>query len=135
MAAVLQAREDDVVAMMGVPCSTFITVSRGSTSRCPFLPMGSPLAPSVYRANKLLSRQGPSSEETIALNPFTWGFPKTCYRSLLVCMVILAIGGAVVIEQPHSSILTGHRAFKHLNHLLSKLKIPATRDCKADLSL
>ena len=59
LALILQAKPDDVVAMMGVvPCSAFIRVSQGSTGRCPFLAMGSPLSPSAYFANKLLSRHG-----------------------------------------------------------------------------
>ena len=32
----------------------------------------------------------------------------------------------MVVEQPASSVLTGHRAFKHLNYLLGCRKMPAT---------
>ena len=42
-------------------------------------------------------------------------------------MVLLAVGGVAVIEQPSSSILTEHRAFKQLMYLLRKRAIPATR--------
>ena len=37
LVGVLQSKENDVVAMLGVPCNTFIRVSQGSTNRCPFL--------------------------------------------------------------------------------------------------
>ena len=53
---ILQSAEDDLLAFLGIPCGTFIRVSMGSTQRCPFLPMGSPTALSVYFANKLTSR-------------------------------------------------------------------------------
>ena len=52
-------------------------------------------------------------------------------------MVLTAVGGVAVVEQPSSSILTEHPAFKQLNCLLRKLKIPATRltDCVFSLLL
>ena len=52
----MQSRMDDVLMMLGIPCSTFVTVSRGSTQRCEFMGMGSVTSLTVYRANKVASR-------------------------------------------------------------------------------
>ena len=55
---ILQGCPQDLMAMLGIPCSTFIRVSQGSTFRCPFLPRGTVLSKTVYLANKLLTRPG-----------------------------------------------------------------------------
>ena len=43
---------------MGIACSTWVSISRGSTFRSTFLPMGHPHSLAVYRANKSVSRTG-----------------------------------------------------------------------------
>ena len=43
---------------MGVACATWVGISRGSTFRDVFLPMGHPHSLAVYRANKAVSRLG-----------------------------------------------------------------------------
>ena len=57
-AILLQSSIRDAMLLMGICCSTYVAVNRGTSQRCPFLPLGSPSAVSVYRANKLTSRQG-----------------------------------------------------------------------------
>ena len=54
-------------------------------------------------------------------------------RSILVIMVLLAMGGVAVVEQPGTSILPEHVAFKRLVALLRVRKIPAARLCWRDL--
>lgn len=48
--------EDDLVVSLGLVCSTWVSMSRGSTHRHYFLPLGDPDAPSVAIANLLASR-------------------------------------------------------------------------------
>lgn len=53
--SILQSKEGVVVAF-GLVCSTFISISRGSTHRSYFLPEGDLNAPSVVRSNLLAAR-------------------------------------------------------------------------------
>lgn len=55
---VMQGRWEQFVGLVGICCSTFIAMSRGSTHRSEFLPEGCPISVSVYRANKGLVRRG-----------------------------------------------------------------------------
>jgi hypothetical protein len=54
---VLGAKWGEFLALMGICCSTFVSMSRGSTFRSIFLPQGCPVSIAVYRANKALCRQ------------------------------------------------------------------------------
>lgn len=55
---VLQARWDEFLALFGICCSTYVSISRGSTKRSIFLPMGCPISLANYRANKGTARLG-----------------------------------------------------------------------------
>ena len=55
---VLQARWDEFLALFGICCSTYVSISRGSTKRSTFLPMGCPISLANYRANKGTARFG-----------------------------------------------------------------------------
>ena len=47
-------------------------------------------------------------------------------RSMLVVLLTVAASGVVVIEQPGSSVLEAHDAFKRVMQLLRQQKIAAT---------
>ena len=47
---------DDLLLFMGLPCSSYVCVSRGSTDRSELLPMGSVISSAVYLGNKVASR-------------------------------------------------------------------------------
>ena len=49
-------------------------------------------------------------------------------------MVLLSMGGVAVVEQPGTSILAEHVAFKSLVALLRVRKIPAARLCLGELA-
>eukprot|EP00435_Cladocopium_sp_Y103_P070572 s275_g35.t1 len=49
---VLRAKWGAFLGLLGVVCSTFVSISRGSTMRSPFLPQGCPVSLAVYKANK-----------------------------------------------------------------------------------
>lgn len=57
-ALVLQGNMEGFLALCGICCSTFVSISRGSTHRCEFLGEGSPVSMAVYKANKGLVRRG-----------------------------------------------------------------------------
>ena len=59
MATILQSK-DGVVVAFGLVCSTFITISRGSTHRHYYLPQGDPDSQSVAKSNILAARIGVS---------------------------------------------------------------------------
>ena len=52
----LQAKYHDAILVLGICCSTYVAVNRGTSLRSEFIPMGNPTASSVYKANKLTSR-------------------------------------------------------------------------------
>ncbi len=56
-ALILESRWEDFLALLGVCCSTFVGISRGSTHRSDFLPTGCPVSMAVYKANKGLCRR------------------------------------------------------------------------------
>ena len=55
-ALILESKWGSMLALFGVCCSTWISMSRGSTFRSIFLPMGDPHGMAVYLANKSMSR-------------------------------------------------------------------------------
>lgn len=67
---ILQAQWDAFLLLMGICCSTFVAISRGSTCRSLFLPEGRPVSLAVYKANKGLCRQGVN--ETVGLTMGTY---------------------------------------------------------------
>ena len=55
---VLQSEFAGCLCLLGVACATWVGISRGSTFRDVFLPMGHPHSLAVYRANKAVARLG-----------------------------------------------------------------------------
>ena len=55
-ALIMQSKPEDMILLLGICCSTYVAVNRGTNKRCIFLPRGNPVAMSVYRANKLTGR-------------------------------------------------------------------------------
>ncbi|CAK9096788.1 Uncharacterized protein SCF082_LOCUS45422 [Durusdinium trenchii] len=97
LSTILRSKPDAVFAF-GVVCSTWVAVSRGSTHRHYFLPLGDPNSPSCNKANLLVAR--------------------TC----LALLLIIARGSTFVIEQPNSSLLYRHPRFNALMRLTTVFK-------------
>jgi len=87
--AILQSK-DGVVVAFGLVCSTFITISRGSTFRHYFLPHGDQDAKSVAASNILAA------------------------RTFLAMMLVMAKRGVWVLEQPSSSLAYRLRGFQQI---------------------
>ena len=58
MLMVLAAHDDGGVVPLGVECSTYVFMSRGTTKRSVLVPMGYSLLPKVDAANKYSARWG-----------------------------------------------------------------------------
>ena len=58
---ILECRFGEFISLMGVACSTWVGISKGSTHRDVALPMGHPHSLAVYRANKAVARSGVKS--------------------------------------------------------------------------
>ena len=54
---VLCSHHDGALVLLGVECSTFVLVNRGTSKRSELLPMGFRLHPSVEGANKFAARR------------------------------------------------------------------------------
>lgn len=91
---VLQARWDEFLALFGICCSTYVSISRGSTKRSTFLPMGCPISLANYRANKGTA------------------------RSMLVVLLTIAAGGIPLIENLGSTLIHLSDRFQKLVALL-----------------
>ncbi|CAL1157992.1 unnamed protein product [Cladocopium goreaui] len=89
LSAILNSK-DGVVVAFGLVCSTFITISRGSTFRHYFLPEGDPHSLSVSQSNLLAA------------------------RTFLAMLVVMAKQGVWVLEQPSTSLAFRLRGFQKL---------------------
>ncbi|CAE7830133.1 unnamed protein product, partial [Symbiodinium necroappetens] len=54
---ILRSKLDNVVAALGVVCSTWVPVNRGTSKRCYLCPHGDESVVSVRKANKLMARR------------------------------------------------------------------------------
>jgi len=79
----------------GVPCSTWVFMSRGSTGRSVGAPLGRASAPAVLSVNTLASR--------------------------VVACILMAGGATWFVEQPASSLLDRHPRFRMLEKLSAYL--------------
>ena len=59
LSTILRAKRGSLVVTFGLVCSSFVSISRGSTGRSFWLPCGNLEAPSVQAGNLLASRRGP----------------------------------------------------------------------------
>ena len=105
VATVLQARENFVL-MIGFPCATFIAMSRSSTERHYFLPLGNEAVKSVAIANILASRLGSSDCSTRVIKRQFLGLGLA--RLILLLELCVALNIVWCIEQPRSSLLMRH---------------------------
>ena len=135
IALVLEARWDEFLLLMGICCSTFVSISRGSTHRSVFLPEGCPISMAVYKANKGVSRQelfhdlfsdfwdrkgklgtAINTSKLLMLKNRTVHFYPD--RSMLIVLLTIAAGGVPLIENPISTLLNQHHRFQHVVRLL-----------------
>ena len=57
-AMIMEMAIGDALFVLGICCSTWVLTNRGTSKRCDFVPLGTPLALSTYKANKMTSRPG-----------------------------------------------------------------------------
>ena len=112
----------DAVFSFAIVCSSFVAVSRGSTHRHYFLPLGDQNAPSVQLGNILMSRTAPVHNRSVYLGSAVEITNQTLgmlARIALAILLIVARGGTFVIEQPKSSLLYRHPRFNQLLRLMT----------------
>ena len=63
---VLAAHQDGGVVPLGVECSTYVFMSRGTTKRSVLLPMGYTVLPKIAAANMYASRKGLRNDSDVA---------------------------------------------------------------------
>ncbi|CAJ1363253.1 unnamed protein product, partial [Effrenium voratum] len=97
--AILQGKFEELLAAFGVCCSSWILTSRGSSHRSELTPMGNPEFAKVKLANLLGS------------------------RTVLLLLLVAAVSGVWVVEQPSTSMLFSHDRFRWLVDSLEKLKM------------
>ncbi|CAK8985845.1 unnamed protein product [Durusdinium trenchii] len=94
---VLNAKMGSFLAVIGLVCRSFVTISSGTHKRTPWRPLGDERVAMVQEGNGLLS------------------------RVTLLIMVISAMGGCWLLEQPRTSLILYHPRTRHLWRLLPKV--------------
>ncbi|CAL1159177.1 unnamed protein product [Cladocopium goreaui] len=94
---VLNCRMDSFLVVIGLICSSFVTISQGTHCRAPFFPLGREGVKMVFEGNQLAS------------------------RTALLIWAIVAMGGCFVLEQPRSSQLGWHPRIVELFRALPKV--------------
>ena len=84
MVSILRGDSNGFCNWQGIKCSTWVSISRPTTLRSFFDPLGRQDLPSVAEANIMVA------------------------RSALVILLVLALNGTFMVEQPATSILWRH---------------------------
>ena len=102
--AALRGRYGSMLAMLGVCCSSWVAISRGSSHRSFLNPMGYTGYEAVRLANLMAARTEGSWHNTHAWDSklIVAVLPA---RTTLILMVIEALSGVWLVEQPASSLL------------------------------
>lgn len=94
---VLNCKMDDFFTLIGLVCSSFVTISQGTHNRAPFSPLGLECFQFVRDGNCLTS------------------------RVVLIILAITAMGGSWMLEQPNSSQVHWHPRIRLLWRLLPQV--------------
>ncbi|CAE7261921.1 unnamed protein product [Symbiodinium sp. CCMP2592] len=86
----LRCRASGFVAWFGIKCSSWSSMNRGTSKRCPCSSVGDPTKPSVIEANMMLE------------------------RTTLLLLLATALQGCWVVEQPGSSTLEYYPCFRYV---------------------
>ena len=100
-----------MVVCFGLVCSTFVSVSRGSTRRHYFLPLGDEDALSVQKGNLLANRSAMLECESFYTLKQC---PPGLSRTILAMYQIMSRGGVWIFEQPSSSLVFRMPKFQRL---------------------
>ena len=139
LAAILNCRMDHALTVIAMVCGSFVTVSQGTHQRAPFDPLGRTSVFFVELGNLLASRflglafiSACDTAMLVQFNSnlfFVWPISKflhILYRPSLprVCaliLVITAMNGGWLLEQPRSSQLIWHPRVRWLFRTLPKV--------------
>ena len=116
--AILRSRSS-VAVFFGMVCSSWVLISRNSTKRSFWRPLGDVSVKGVTASNIMASRcmvsscmsWNPSAMTSCDAHAHAWHGPSIMslpWRMALLALVIQAKGGTITIEQPASSILMRH---------------------------
>ena len=127
LVAVLRGKKK-LVAHFGLPCASWVLLSRGTTARSWLAPLGDVSVKCVADANLLCSRLGILKAINLELS-FQQPFPNNKFKTVfapigrmcLLIILILAHQGNFTIEQPSTSLIFRHPRFRQL---ISMFKVP-----------
>ncbi|CAK9093366.1 Uncharacterized protein SCF082_LOCUS43920 [Durusdinium trenchii] len=97
LVSILNAKFDSFMALFGLVCSSYVTISKGSHYRCPSSPLGLESMDFVKHGNEFTA------------------------KTTLLILAVVAMGGSWMLEQPRSSLLTWHPRIRLLWRLLPKV--------------
>ena len=145
--SILNCKMDDFTVLIALLCSSFVTVSAGTHQRTPWFPLGQCTVPFVKLGNLLATRSlgskwgywwdnnGIIMDLHLPLEPsciplqmtHTCLYILTCQpRVSLLILVISAMNGCWILEQPRSSLLAWHPRVRWLFRQLPKVPFVKT---------
>ena len=136
---ILRGEFDKLLGMIEICCSSWVPNSRSSTGRCYINPMGNPDYEKVLTANLQVSRS-PLFQRLGNFCVFQIGqtltnmTPPSC-RSALLLLLIIAVGGVFLVEQPRQSLLPEHDRMKQVFDLLFNIQPVPLRKHEKTISL
>ena len=92
IAVMMEMAMGEALCLMGVCCSTYVAVNRGTSQRCDFLPQGNMFAMSVYKANKMMSRPEPVMPQCVLVEPELLSTQSSPNHAELQVRPVISIG-------------------------------------------
>ena len=117
------------MAILGIECSTFVPVNKGTSKRDELNPWGNVLAPSVLAANMASSRQAAASYATHAFDRHVAHADGCCIvvycRCMLLLVLLVCLGHNFFVENPANTIIGLYPRFQWVFKVLKGLGVPA----------
>ena len=105
MLAILEAKLGGLLAMLGHCCSSWVSISKGSTYRSFLNPMGHTGYAKVRDANVMSCRSGAVIRWHVFGMFDLWCNISIPVRTVLLLLMVESLSGVWVVEQPGSSLL------------------------------
>ena len=113
------------LAVLGVECSTFVPVNKGTSKRDELNPWGNVLAASVAAASRSTSRQAVLERLQVVYMQSAFKLDVAC-RCMLLLVLLVCMGHNFFVENPANTILGLYPRFQWVFKVLKSLGIPAS---------
>ena len=128
VATIMAGCWDDLLCTLGVCCSSWVAVNRGTSRRSEVNAMGDSSRPSVQSSNLMVSRsatcQSLMSQYLCPARKYIFCADfMLCGRVALLLLLIHVANGVFILENPASSLIFKHDRMIWLIQLLGKFRM------------